>query len=1023
MALVRGVVVLQALDHRVLSLLINLLGCPEHTAGRLLHKDGRDLALFGRNLEGSLVIDIDLVEELNITLLVDQHEADVGGLTGLEGNGHVLRFHNVLDLGHREKLTVVSVAFGIERCGLVGVRNVGTDNLASLNQLELVGQSHRGIFGNGLIEVPHKTLSGGAVAAEVVNGEGHLTASGEIVGSVCAVRRLNFSGAINNTVDSKLELVQVAGEVEVIVFAEANEVLHEGNNGFAHTLQLLNINRSEEVGSHLIVAVIVDQVEQHSGFILAGKLCHVIHEAVAELDAGSHAQISHVGRIILIAHGLTAQSLAGVTCIDHCLVGIVSLVLSALIVQSVLGVGTGTDGCSTGVGQIRNEPAEAAGSNPVCLQVGTVDSHVFVEPLLVFNIVIGEAVSVGIAVSLDPLLHIGPVGVEVILITGGNAIQAGMLAALRLPQVMAPIVVGMTVMVQLVDDGGGHAILVVEVVSTAGTDNIEELVFCRNILIGIQHGLGSQDIAVEVGGTCGHIDNGIQAILDNFFVVVSVDFRELHGNIVIVLHGNEAQLNAHIFLEEGLNQRIDGVHGVLLVGNACAQSNHDIHRLFALTVLDFAVDLQGNIHEILVVQLGGSLVNVADMHSLLGINRSFALCNANHVLCNFAAGSNAVTVEIGGFGSVEVNTLVQQLSAGHNDLHFGICFCLKVHGVVSSVIDVDIFHKVAVNIDIERHIVIFIRTVIQFHMEFDLILIQLGVGNVDLADNDLVIISLNGIQLEEEISQCVDALTDTVRDNILSRSAVSEVLDFLGEIMHIAAPSELLGGSSSLVVVVRVTAVLVGNSPDSCLRSRNQLRAIQLIRILKSGFLQILLSLLNGNIGVGVFEDRADLSCLLGSVILTVFQVQTLEINACFRGCCRVTAIDNIVIASACIVDSVRRPFAFICNGIHHGKQMHGTAAGLFLLDRVVAGFVIIVVFLGICGRLICGDHINITVFAGFDIHNYVITEPCGRPIRSKTDGTECCQTHQYRQECGETFFQFFCHVFIFLSSNFMEVK
>ena len=87
-ALVGGVVVLQALDHSVLQILVNLFGEPEHTGGALLHEHGRDLALSGRNLEGGLILDVDLVEELNgAGSLVDEHEADVGGITGVEADG------------------------------------------------------------------------------------------------------------------------------------------------------------------------------------------------------------------------------------------------------------------------------------------------------------------------------------------------------------------------------------------------------------------------------------------------------------------------------------------------------------------------------------------------------------------------------------------------------------------------------------------------------------------------------------------------------------------------------------------------------------------------------------------------------------------------------------------------------------------------------------------------------------------------------------------------------------------------
>ena len=85
--LVRRIVCLQALDHSVLSCFIEFLRSPEHTGGRLLDEDCGDIAFFGGNFEGGFAADVDLLEEFNLTgIRVDQHEADVGGFAGLEGD-------------------------------------------------------------------------------------------------------------------------------------------------------------------------------------------------------------------------------------------------------------------------------------------------------------------------------------------------------------------------------------------------------------------------------------------------------------------------------------------------------------------------------------------------------------------------------------------------------------------------------------------------------------------------------------------------------------------------------------------------------------------------------------------------------------------------------------------------------------------------------------------------------------------------------------------------------------------------
>ena len=84
--LIGRVVCFQAVDHVVHNFIANLLICPEHTGCRLFHEYSRNLALFSRNLERSLIVNIYFIKEFYVAVFIDQHEADVGSLTRLKGN-------------------------------------------------------------------------------------------------------------------------------------------------------------------------------------------------------------------------------------------------------------------------------------------------------------------------------------------------------------------------------------------------------------------------------------------------------------------------------------------------------------------------------------------------------------------------------------------------------------------------------------------------------------------------------------------------------------------------------------------------------------------------------------------------------------------------------------------------------------------------------------------------------------------------------------------------------------------------
>ena len=98
MALVGRIVCLQAIDHCLLGCSVHFFCKPEHTAGGLFDKYCGNLACFRGNHEGSFVVDVNLIKEFHAAGgLVDQHKADVGSLSGIEGNGRIVYIKSFLD--------------------------------------------------------------------------------------------------------------------------------------------------------------------------------------------------------------------------------------------------------------------------------------------------------------------------------------------------------------------------------------------------------------------------------------------------------------------------------------------------------------------------------------------------------------------------------------------------------------------------------------------------------------------------------------------------------------------------------------------------------------------------------------------------------------------------------------------------------------------------------------------------------------------------------------------------------------
>ena len=159
--------------------------------------------------------------------------------------------------------------------------------------------------------------------------------------------------------------------------------------------------------------------------------------------------------------------------------------------------------------------------------------------------------------------------------------------------------------------------------------------------------------------------------------------------------------------------------------------------------------------------------------------------------------------------------------------------------------------------------------------------------------------------------------------------------------MHIATPSQLLSGSSSLVVAIAITAVGVSDRPDSSLGSSDQLGAVQLVSLFKACFLQCGLCLLNGNVRVSIGNDGTESLCICIRNVLAVLQIHALIIDFAIRTGSSVTAVHNVEVAYAALVNAVGSPVTGMLGGVHHGENVNCATAGYFLLNRVVAGLIV----------------------------------------------------------------------------------
>ena len=444
---------------------------------------------------------------------------------------------------------------------------------------------------------------------------------------------------------------------------------------------------------------------------------------------------------------------------------------------------------------------------------------------------------------------------------------------------------------------------------------------------------------------------------NGLFQLIIAGQQALNGQLAVFINGVSVHIHGGGFANNIQSKLGTGQTLAVFVGFQQLQSTGN-GRLFIQFQLDFSFGMDG-----------GDTTGDTDQ-----------------VLGHFTAGGNTVTIDILGLRSVEIHALGQNLSTGNNGHDFRVS--AGFHGQVISlgtVLHINGLGGFAVHIDGDGQIILALAgtAVVQLNTQSHsvsafLFLNRNGLHNGQTADNDLGSLGRNFILIQQEFFQSIDTVTNVFKVFIIL-IAVGKVFMLVGEIVQVAAPGVLLSSAGGLIVVIRVAAVLVCDGPDGSLGSGDQLGTVQLIRLFKAGFLQCGLCFFHRNKGVGICENGAELLGLLSGKVLAVFQVQTLIIIACFRTGSSVTAVDNIKVAFAAIVDTIRSPVAVILGSVDQSDQVHCTAGGHFFLQSVVAGFVVIVVvgLIAVVGD-ITEQHVGIAIGAFFYFQLHLVAVPGG---------------------------------------------
>ena len=468
---------------------------------------------------------------------------------------------------------------------------------------------------------------------------------------------------------------------------------------------------------------------------------------------------------------------------------------------------------------------------------------------------------------------------------------------------------------------------------------------------------------------------------------VAGQFTQCGGQFSNSLDMNKNLVVAHTECHQGQlgvaaaiqNSLADSDNGFLHCGPFVVHGVGAVHHQdnFIMDLLGIAAgNFDGNVKSF-VANLFGGLISSQDtimnLHNGFSINRCCAHGYAYHILRYFTACSNTVAIHICGLGSIEVNASFQILSAGNSDLNLIIFHCLQIQNIILLSINLNFFNTLAIDENIEHNLIVSICAVIQFYIQFYVILpfraFNLRFYDLQLGDDDLILLSVNLIQVLQVLSQSQDTLADfIVNIELTLAQSLDHSAHFSGIIVCNGAPLGI-GGNIEAMAVLVIKSIAICIEPNSSLNTGNNLSAVQICSTFHTGGYQIGLHLFQRNIGIGVGDDGADMCGLFCSVVVTVFQIQALIVNTVFiTGLC-IAAIQYFVIAYAKGILAIGSPgVILVCRYQHQGL------GNLIVYTAIDANHMVAHFVSG--GGAVVNGHEGITVLTGLYVSSQASAVP-----------------------------------------------
>ena len=178
---------------------------------------------------------------------------------------------------------------------------------------------------------------------------------------------------------------------------------------------------------------------------------------------------------------------------------------------------------------------------------------------------------------------------------------------------------------------------------------------------------------------------------------------------------------------------------------------------------------------------------------------------------------------------------------------------------------------------------------------------------VKIGNNDLIFCCVYFIQTLQIIRKRFHTVTCFRVHQSLSVAKCLNLLTHFGcEIMHDHTVTRC--GRNIIRTQIIEIRTSVGIIPDSGLYTGNHICSCQVLCPREPFFFKFRLHMFHRNIWVGIGNDSADVCCLFRRIVVTVFKVQTLVINAVLITCNSIAAVQNFIVACAQCIHPGRSP-------------------------------------------------------------------------------------------------------------------